>query len=154
MTASLPGALELPDGTMVRGRGLREPAPGGPAPDFGLYLGTARLRRRHDDALTWPHEWVPWPDFLLPLDRRAAADAIVRLHRRARSGHRVEVACYGGVGRTGTVIACLATLAGLPPADAVAWTRAHHRRRAAETPWQRRWVTWFSAYVRLGDRDS
>ena len=49
----------------------------------------------------------------------------------------------GGVGRTGTVIACLAVLTGLSPADAVAWARANYHRRAVETPWQRRWVTRF-----------
>ena len=32
---TLPGAIELPDGTWVRGRGLRNPTPDGPTPDFG-----------------------------------------------------------------------------------------------------------------------
>ncbi|WP_370023227.1 protein-tyrosine phosphatase family protein [Planotetraspora sp. GP83] len=135
----------MPDGTWVRGRGLRTPAPGGPLPEFGLYLGSARLRRRHETTLEWPHEWVRWPDFLLPLDWNAAAASIVDLRERARTGRRVEVACNGGVGRTGTVMACLATLAGLSPDGAVAWVREHHNHGAVETPWQRRWVTWFSA---------
>jgi protein-tyrosine phosphatase len=65
------------------------------------------------------------------------------LHDQAQAGRPVEVACGGGVGRTGTVIACLAVLAGLPSADAIAWTRANYHRRAVETPWQRRWVTRF-----------
>ncbi|MEU8244672.1 protein-tyrosine phosphatase family protein [Nonomuraea sp. NPDC048916] len=144
MTASLAGAIRLPDGVPVRGRGLRDPAPTGPAPDFGLYLGLDRLRRRHQDALHWPCEWIRWPDFLLPLDRHAAARSIVDLHERARSGLAVEVACAGGVGRTGTVIACLATRAGLSPEEAVRWAREHHHHRAVETPWQRRWVAWFA----------
>jgi protein-tyrosine phosphatase len=142
--ASLPGAVQLPDGVWIRGRGLRDPLPDGPVPDFGLYLGAAILRRRHEAALTWPHEWVPWPDFLLPLDRDAAARSIIRLHDRARSGLGVEVACNGGIGRTGTAIACLATRTGLSPKEAVRWTRAHYHHRAVETPWQRRWVAWFS----------
>ena len=53
--------------------------------------------------------------------------------------------CGGGNGRTGTVIACLAVLAGHPPADAVAWTRRSYRPRAVETRAQRRWVLWFAA---------
>jgi hypothetical protein len=139
----LSGAIRLPDGCQVRGRGLRAPAPGGPVPDFGLYLGSDRLRRRHDGAISWPHAWIEWPDFLLPKDGREAARQIHALHAQAREGRAVEVACGGGVGRTGTVIACLAVLAGLSPADAIAWTRANHHRRAVETPWQRRWVSRF-----------
>ncbi|MBT2206581.1 MULTISPECIES: protein-tyrosine phosphatase family protein [Actinomadura] len=143
--SALTGALRLPDGSWVRGRGLRDPAPDGPPPDFGLYLGSGRLRRRHEDALNWPHEWIEWPDFLLPRDSELAVRRVRDLHGRARSGDAVEVACGGGVGRTGTVIACLAVLSGLPPQEAVAWTREHHHRRAVETPWQRRWVARFPA---------
>lgn len=141
----LPGAIELPDGSRVRGRGLRNDPPGGPPPAFGLYLGTGRLRGRHDARLTWPHEWIDWPDFLLPRDRRTAVERIVALHERARAGSPVEVACGGGVGRTGTVIACLVVRTGLPAGEAVAWTRAHYHPRAVETPWQRRWVGRFPA---------
>jgi protein-tyrosine phosphatase len=135
------GAIELPDGSRVRGRGLRRPMPEGPVPDFGLYLGSDRFRRRHE--VSWPCLWIEWPDFLLPRDRDQAVEGIRALHDRARAGQRVEVACGGGVGRTGTVIACLAVLSGLPPAEAIAWTRANHHRRAVETPWQRRWVARF-----------
>jgi hypothetical protein len=147
MTALLTGAIQIPDGAWVRGRGLRNPAPPGPVPDFALYLGTSLLRCRHEATLTWPHEWVPWPDFLLPLDRRAAARSITHLHDQARSGRNVEVACNGGIGRTGTVMACLATLSGLSPDEAVGWVREHYHHRAVETPWQRRWVAWFSAHA-------
>jgi Protein-tyrosine phosphatase len=142
-TAHVDGAIELPSGAWVRGRGLRGPRPAGSPPDYGLYLGGRRLRRRHDGALTWPHDWVDWPDFLLPRDRDLAIDRIRALGGRAVAGERVEVACGGGVGRTGTVIACLCVLSGLPADEAVAWTRAHHDSRAVETPWQRRWVARF-----------
>lgn len=135
----LDGAVRLPDGAWVRGRGLRNPAPGGPVPAFGLYLGSAKLRARH--SFDWPHEWVDWPDFLLPRDTRDAVDRIRDLHRRAAAGELVEVACGGGIGRTGTVIAALAVLAGVPAGQSVAWARANYQRRAVETPWQRRWIT-------------
>jgi protein-tyrosine phosphatase len=134
----LDGAVRLPDGAWVRGHGLRNPTPAGPDPEFGLYLGSHRLRARH--PLDWPHEWLDWPDFLLPRDTRLATDRIRDLHRRALDGQRVEVACGGGVGRTGTVIAALAVLAGIPAQDAVGWARTHYHPRAVETPWQRRWV--------------
>lgn len=140
----LVGAIRLPDGAWVRGRGLRNPPPADAVtPDHGLYLGSARLRARHDPRLTWSRDWVDWPDFLLPRDREDAVARIGALHDRSRVGERVEVACGGGVGRTGTAIACLAVLAGLPAADAVAWTRINYHPRAVETPWQRRWVRHF-----------
>ena len=142
-TARLAGAIELPDGAWVRGRGLRRPPPAGPPPDYGLYLGSTRLRRQHDDTLAWAHDWVAWPDFLLPPATPTWRSTASGLCTSGPPRARVEVACGGGVGRTGTVIACLAVLAGLPPDDAVAWTRAHHHRRAVETPWQRRWVARF-----------
>lgn len=135
----LDGAVRLPDGAWVRGRGLRNPAPGGLTPEYGLYLGSAKLRARH--PIEWPHEWVVWPDFLLPRDTARAVELIRDLHTRAQDGQRVEVACGGGVGRTGTVVSALAVLAGVPVEEAVAWARANYHRRAVETPWQRRWIT-------------
>jgi protein-tyrosine phosphatase len=135
--------LELPDGTPIHARGLRHRTPPVPAPDYGLYLGTGLLRRRHADSLPWPQDWIAWPDFLVPLDRRGAIAAIRAAHARAVSGSRVEIACNGGVGRTGTVVACLAVLSGLSSADAIVWTRQHHHPHAIETPWQRRWVLRF-----------
>jgi hypothetical protein len=135
----LTGAVVLPDGTLVRGRGRRDPLPDGPLPEFGLYLGTPGSWRPR-----WPATWVDWPDFRTPRDDAAAAASIVDAYAQARGGRRVEVACTGGTGRTGTVLACMAILAGHPADDAVAWTRAHYRRHAVETPGQRHWVRWFA----------
>jgi hypothetical protein len=138
----LVAAIALPDGTPVRGRGRREPLPPGPLPEFGLYLG--RPGRWQPE---WPAEWLDWPDFRLPRDPAQAAASISGAYRQACAGRRVEVACGGGVGRTGTVIACMAVLAGHPADDAVAWTRRTYRRRAVETPGQRRWVRWFATHT-------
>jgi rhodanese/phosphatase family protein len=154
MGERLTGAITLPDGTPVRGRGRRGPMPPGPHPTYGLYLGRPpdRQRRRLFRARgpawrpDWPADWIDWPDFRTPRDDRAAADAIHHAFRLARSGQRVEVACGGGVGRTGTVIACMAVLAGHPAPDAVGWARAHYTPRAVETRGQRRWVGWFAGY--------
>lgn len=157
MTHLLNGAIVLPDGTVIRGRGRRECLPAGPLPHFGLYLGHPpprgprrglRRHRRPGRKPDWPAVWIDWPDFRTPRDDHAAAAAICRAYSLARSGQRVEVACHGGVGRTGTVIACMAILAGHPAVDAVHWTRRHYRPRAAETPGQRRWVTWFATHHR------
>jgi hypothetical protein len=151
VTSPLSGAIALPDGTLVRGRGRRKPFPDGPLPDFGLYLGhppdrprRLRLSRRAAWRPEWPAEWIDWPDFRTPRDAGAAAAKIVEAYQRARSGERVEIACTGGTGRTGTVIACMAVLAGHPAGDAVAWTRTHYRPHAVETRGQRRWIAWFA----------
>lgn len=53
------------------------------------------------------------------------------------------IACDGGRGRTGTALACLAILDGVPAADAVGYVRTLYHRRAVETPWQRRYVRRF-----------
>jgi protein-tyrosine phosphatase len=122
---------------MVRGRGLGRPLPGGPAPDFALYL-----LGKEPPPVGWEARWVRWPDFRLPTDRDDALDALREVWRRAEA-ERVEVACWGGRGRTGTALACLAVLDGVPAREAVAFVRAHYDSRAVETFWQRRWVTRF-----------
>jgi protein-tyrosine phosphatase len=143
MSAPLRGATRLPDGTLVRGRSLRGPLPDGPVPEYGLYLaGRSRRGRRWEPA--WEADWIVWPDFRTPADPRRAACAVVEAFRRAQAGGRVEVACGGGRGRTGTVLACMAVLAGVPAGEAVAWVRANYQARAVETRRQRAWVQWFA----------
>ncbi|MEV4544466.1 Protein-tyrosine phosphatase [Micromonospora echinaurantiaca] len=124
------GVVALPSGVTVRGRRIGDPA--SPA-DFALLLAAG-------PAPQWPHRWIRWPDFWIPVDRADALDALREALRRAHDGERVEVACRGGTGRTGTAIAALAILDGLPAERAVQWVRANYRPRAVETPWQRRWL--------------
>ncbi|MEU6236365.1 protein phosphatase [Kitasatospora sp. NPDC047058] len=135
--ASAAGVLRLPSGRLVRGRGLRHPLPPGPRPSFGLYL----LGHRPTD-LPWESRWLRWPDFRLPADRAEAAEAFREAWERS-AGERVEFACVGGRGRTGTALACVAVLDGVPPGEAVAYVRTHYSRHAVETPWQRRFVARF-----------
>jgi protein-tyrosine phosphatase len=142
MSAPLRGATRLPDGTLVRGRSLRRPLPDGPMPDYGLYLAGRPRRGRWEPG--WEADWIVWPDFRTPADPRRAACAIVGAFRRAQAGGRVEVACGGGRGRTGTVLACMAVLAGVPAGEAVAWVQANYQARAVETRRQRAWVHWFA----------
>ncbi|HEY3631394.1 MAG TPA: protein tyrosine phosphatase [Jatrophihabitantaceae bacterium] len=136
--ADAPGVLQLPSGRRVRGRGLRRGDPDG-APEFGLYLLS-----RDPGPMGWPTRWVKWPDFWLPSDRAAFREALDVAWQRAAT-ERVEFACNGGHGRTGTALACLAVLDGLPAGDAVAFVRANYHPKAVETPWQRRFVRRFVA---------
>ena len=98
------GILVLPSGRLVRARALRKPIPDGPSPDFGLYL-----LGHQPDPTPWPYRWLRWPDLRLPFDPAAARDALIEVWERA-ADQRVEVACGGGRGRTGTALACLAVL--------------------------------------------
>lgn len=80
-----------------------------------------------------------WPDFRLPADLADAIIVLREVHERSVE-ERVEIACGGGRGRTGTAIALLARLSGVAAEDAVSWARLHYCPGAVETPWQRRFV--------------
>lgn len=132
------GVIRLPSGRLVRGRALREPMPVGPVPTFGVYLlGTA------PPAVAWHSRWLRWPDFWLPSEPVQARCILHEAWEQALTG-RVEVACGGGRGRTGTALACLAVIDGVPPDQAVAFVRRHYNPQAVETPWQRRYVRRFA----------
>ena len=131
------GVLEFPSGRLIRGRALLRPIPTGQRPEFGLYL----LGRRPAPT-PWDSRWVRWRDLQLPADDGDTLDALSEAWRRAET-ERVEVACWGGRGRTGTALACIAVLDGVAPAEAVAFVRARYRRGAVETPWQRKYVARF-----------
>ena len=127
--------ITLPDGASLRARGLRRGPVPGPDPEWGLYL-----LGKTPPPTAWPNRWVRWPDFRLPRDRDDARAAFREAHRLAASGVLVEVACFGGRGRTGTALACIAQLGGVPADEAVGWVREHYDHRAVETPWQKRFA--------------
>ncbi|WP_427174909.1 protein-tyrosine phosphatase family protein [Arthrobacter sp. 92] len=85
--------------------------------------------------MEWDARWLRWPDFRLPADKHDAVDALTEAWRRAET-ERVEVACRCGRGRTGTALACIAVLDGVPPAQALSYVRRQYPRAAVETPWQ------------------
>lgn len=128
------GVVELPDRRRVRGTGLRRPRRDAPAPDFAVYL-----LGRDPRVPGWEYRWVRWRDFRLPGSTDQAVAALREAHDRAEA-ERVEIACGGGVGRTGTALAVLAIMSGVAPDDAVAWVRANHHPRAVETRRQRIWA--------------
>ena len=131
----------FPDGTAVRASPLA--ARGAEVCDFGLYLD-ARW------APEWPAAVIEWEDFGVPRDPDAAAAAIRDAFARARAGEVVEVGCVGGLGRTGTVLACMAILSGVAPEGPVAWVRERYDERAVETEAQEDWPLWFAEHARLG----
>jgi protein-tyrosine phosphatase len=136
-----PGVIEMPDGTRFRGRGVRRPSPDGEAPTHGVYL-----LRRPPAAMPWDAQWIRCPDFRVPSNKLDAARVLAEAHRRAETG-RVEIGCGGGRGRTGTALACIAIIAGVAAAEAVQFVRDGYDRHAVETPFQRRFVLSFGAYL-------
>lgn len=131
------GVLRLPSGRLVRGRALRRPLPAGATPSFAVYL----LGKRPPEV-SWEARWLRWPDFRLPSSHAQARAVLGEAWARA-GDERVEIACGGGRGRSGTALACLAVLDGVPAGQAVDFVRRHYDRHAVETPWQRRYVRRF-----------
>jgi hypothetical protein len=136
------GVVRLPSGRLVRGRGLRDAMPSGHPPTFGVFLLS-----RPPPEVGWVSRWIRWPDFWLPADRAYAREVLIEAWHRART-ERVEVVCGGGRGRTGTALACLAVVDGVPPGEAVAYVRRHYDPRAVEMPWQRRYAGSFGRLAR------
>ncbi|MBK0870629.1 protein phosphatase [Saccharopolyspora sp. HNM0986] len=132
------GVLRLPSGRLVRGRGLRDGLPAGPKPDFALHL-----RGRRPPETEWESRWLRWPDFWLPTDR-AGFEAALREALQRSATERVEIACGGGFGRTGTALACLVAMDGPSEHDPISYVRENYSKRAVETPWQKRFVGRFS----------
>lgn len=129
-----PGVVRLPDGRQVRGTGVRRSREGVPDPGFAVFL----LGRR-PNGVPWDHSWVKWRDFSVPASTPAAVAALREAFDRSLA-ERVEIACGGGMGRTGTALALMAVMAGLPAGDAAAWVKASYHPRALETRGQRNWL--------------
>lgn len=121
-------AVVLPDGATVTCVSFHDDDPYArdTAPAFGLYLDSRW-------SPPWSHRHVDWPDFGLPADPDAFTAELSHLLERARGGERVELGCLGGHGRTGTALAQLAVMTGVPPDDAVEWVRTAYCPKAVET---------------------
>ena len=131
--------VTFPDGSRVRAASLADRRAQDSERAYGLYLDERW-------APTWPADVIAWPDFGLPAESDVAARQIKDAFLRAQRGELVEVGCLGGSGRTGTVLACMAVLAGVPPTEAVPWVRAAYRPQAVETAEQEAWIQWFAGW--------
>jgi len=69
----------------------------------------------------------PVPDMDVPEDPAAFRATLDGILDRLRAGQAVVVACRGGLGRTGTAVACLLVDGGLDPEAAIRLTRASRR---------------------------
>lgn len=101
---------------------------------FGLCLDP-HAPNRDAAALTLDIEDFGLPD---PAALRATLDAL-RAAMAAEPERLFYVGCRAGLGRTGTILACLAAESGVA-GDPVAWVRAQHDPRAIETAAQEAFV--------------
>ena len=145
MGAHLTREVRFPDGTVVRASSLPDRRADDEWREFGLYADAGWKP-------SWPHEMIAWEDFGVPHRFTEAVDQICGAFERARVGAHVEVGCLGGIGRTGTILACMAVLAGVPKGDAVKWVRVNYNPYAIERdregqPLQELWVASFADHV-------
>lgn len=119
-----------------------------PTPDWGVYADPCWEG--------WPGALIDWPDFDVPADHEQVLSAVVEAVGRARHGQDVLVACRGGIGRTGTVLAAIAVACGIPVARAREWVRSNYHPRAMETKQQHQWLITTAArdhrILRLGEQ--
>lgn len=136
-------AVHFPNGTVVYASSVRQRESTEDAPDFGLYLDGAWT----PDCLNYH---LGWTDYGLPRRWELAVAMIVDTYRKAQDEQWVEVGCVGGHGRTGTALACMAVLSGVPADEAIDWVRVNYCAHAIETEEQEWWVDWFDCYVNGG----
>lgn len=113
-----------------------------PAGAFGLCLDPDAPNRAAA-ALTLDIEDFGLPE---PAALRATLTAL-RAAMAAEPGRLFYIGCRAGLGRSGTVLACLAAECGVA-GDPVAWVRARHDPRAVETPAQEEFARGWAAQVK------
>lgn len=75
----------------------------------------------------------PWTDWSVPEDPDLLRATLQWLLVEIKGGKRVEIGCIGGHGRTGTALACLLVLQGLPAKKAIRRVRDDYCELAIET---------------------
>jgi ADP-ribosyl-[dinitrogen reductase] hydrolase len=102
-------------------------------------------------SITATYQRFPIRDVSVPRDAAHLGEILLTIDRRIREGGAVFVHCWGGVGRTGLVIACWLQEHGRTPEDALAelsrkWStvaKSSQKPASPETTEQVNWVrTW------------
>jgi hypothetical protein len=107
--------------------------------------------KRYEEHLGRDSDWIhrPIDDFGMPTVEDMLG-TLELIDDRIESGHTVYVHCWGGVGRTGTVMGCWLIRHGVAPSDAIVvlrrlrlQDRVAGNRQSPETPAQEAFVeTW------------
>ncbi len=114
--------------------------------EAGLKLYTPYLKEAADKrGVGFIHKRWPIRDFSVP-KRDFLVQILDDLDLALADGHRVYLHCYGGIGRTGTVVGCYLVRHGMNSEEALeqiaAWRKGtrDERRNSPETEAQRRTV--------------
>jgi hypothetical protein len=99
-------------------------------------------------SITATYQRFPIRDNSVPSDSEHLAEILFAIDRRIREGGAVYLHCWGGVGRTGLVVACWLQEHGRTPDDALAelsakWStveKIYRKPESPETPTQVDWV--------------
>jgi protein-tyrosine phosphatase len=84
-------------------------------------------------------DWMPIPDNYPPADLGGTARLVAWVLERLAAGRTVVVHCHGGIGRSGTIAACVLVASGVAPRRAIEIVRAA-RAGAASAPGQEEFV--------------
>ncbi|MCA3285055.1 MAG: hypothetical protein ING09_00750 [Roseomonas sp.] len=134
----LRGRLALPlDGRLISISG---------GPFNAIPEGARGLCLEADAARIGEAEWrLDVPDYGVPDEAALRAILAQMLEAmRAAPNDAYHIGCKAGIGRTGTVMACLAIMAGAVEGDPVAWLRTAYFQGAIETPGQEAFVRSFT----------
>lgn len=127
--------------------------------DLGFYLDDDWAQRSPTAVLVSPGVdfprpeavpvvMYPWPDYGMPLvSLRGFDQAIEWVFNKIRHGEVVETGCYGGHGRTGTLLACMLVKQGTEAQDAIDRVRLLYCDWAIEGNQQEHFVLQYHAYV-------
>ena len=101
-------------------------------PSWGVYLDEGWK----NVATSYPKLMIPWPDWgAIPLAQ--AVKLVQNIESKLQAGAVVEIGCYLGHGRTGTLLACLLVkLEKLKPGESIAEVRRRYCQLAIEVPEQ------------------
>ena len=117
--------------------------------EYGLLPYEAILSEESPAAnVTSTYQRFPIRDNSVPSDSKHLAEILFAIDRRIREGGTVYLHCWGGVGRTGLVVACWLQEHGRTPDDALAelsakWStveKIYRKPESPETPTQVDWV--------------
>ena len=111
---------------------LTEEGEGPPLHPYGELLRTIAAKR--GDSVRYVR--IPIPDVTVPLSWQMKA-ILATLHSAIAEGETVYLHCWGGVGRTGTVVGCLLVEGGAPPEvalDTLRELRQHTQRAHRVSP--------------------
>jgi len=96
----------------------------------------------NDNLLTtpsYPYMYIQWPD-MRDIPIMEYSQAIVWCMSRLFEGHKLEIGCHGGHGRTGTLLAGILVYQGMSASDAIKKVRTGHCEQAIETQLQEKLI--------------